>query len=335
VVICNSLRQALERGTLAGYPAIVIGEAECLRYLSRLEMLQRFGAREVRRFELLSGDQQRNLAVIDEAIEAARSHHVERVLLALNWSDEPLRKLVCEGLQVLPRQVSLLPDRNVISILSHRAKQLAAEFTVEVQRTPLSAAEALAKRVLDLVLGSAILISLLPLLAIVAILIKVDSPGPVIFRQRRRGFNCREFTIYKFRTMRVLEDGENIRQAQRNDARITRMGRVLRATSIDELPQLVNVLRGQMSLVGPRPHPTSLDDRYSQLIGDYASRQRVKPGLTGWAQVHGLRGETAALELMEGRIAFDIWYIKNWSIWLDLRIVILTFFELVRGRNAY
>ena len=334
-VICNRMGEALERGTLAGYPAIIIGEAECLKNLSRLETLQRFGAQEVRRFELLTGDQQRNCTVIDDAIETARAHHVDRVLLAFNWNDEPLRKLVCERLQALPLQVLLLPDRNITSILSQTTKQHVTDFTVEVQRPPLSAGESIAKRVLDLLLGGAILLSLLPLMAIVAVLVKLDSPGPVIFRQRRRGFNGREFIIYKFRTMKVLEDGEDVRQARRDDARITRLGHLLRATSIDELPQLMNVLWGQMSLVGPRPHATSHDDRYSKLIRDYAFRQHVKPGLTGWAQVHGFRGETAALELMERRIAFDVWYIKNFNIWIDLWILMLTCFEVIRRRNAY
>ena len=135
--------------------------------------------------------------------------------------------------------------------------------------------------------------------------------------------------------MTVTEDGAVIRQTKRNDARVTRLGRVLRATSIDELPQLINVLRGQMSLVGPRPHAVAHDDGYATLISTYAFRQHVKPGLTGWAQVNGLRGETSRLELMEQRVAYDLWYIRNWSIWLDLRIIVLTMFELLRPRNAY
>ena len=135
--------------------------------------------------------------------------------------------------------------------------------------------------------------------------------------------------------MNVLEDGHKIRQAQRNDDRVTRVGRILRATSIDELPQLVNVLRGQMSLVGPRPHPVALDNGYSKLIANYAFRQHVKPGLTGWAQIKGFRGETAKLELMEERVAHDLWYVKNWSIWLDLRIIFRTCFVLLQPRNAY
>jgi len=179
------------------------------------------------------------------------------------------------------------------------------------------------------------LVVLAPLFVLVVLLIRLETSGPVIFRQRRKGFNGREFTIFKFRTMKVLEDGHIIRQAQRKDARVTRVGAILRATSIDELPQLVNVLCGNMSIVGPRPHAIAHDDGYTKLIANYAFRQHVKPGLSGWAQVNGFRGETANLELMEHRVNCDLWYIKNWSFWLDLRILILTGFELMRRRNAY
>ena len=188
---------------------------------------------------------------------------------------------------------------------------------------------------LDLVLGGAMLVVLAPLLAAVTLLIKVDSPGPVIFRQRRKGFNGREFNIYKFRTMNVLENGPIIHQAKRNDPRVTRVGRILRAASIDELPQLFNVLQGDMSLVGPRPHAVAHDNGYEKLIANYAFRQHVKPGLTGWAQIHGFRGETPQLELMEQRVALDVWYIRSWSFWLDLRIVALPSFELLRHEDVY
>jgi undecaprenyl-phosphate galactose phosphotransferase/putative colanic acid biosynthesis UDP-glucose lipid carrier transferase len=185
------------------------------------------------------------------------------------------------------------------------------------------------------ILASSLLVALGPLLAAVGILIRLESPGPLIFRQRRKGFNGREFTIFKFRTMNVLEDGSVIAQARRNDTRVTRVGRILRATSIDELPQLVNVLLGHMSIVGPRPHAVAHDDGYTKLISKYAFRQHVKPGLTGWAQVNGYRGETVHLEMMERRVDCDLWYIKNWSFWFDLRILVLTGFELLRRRNAY
>jgi Undecaprenyl-phosphate glucose phosphotransferase len=263
-----------------------------------------------------------------------RSNNVECILLALQWSDERRRNLICERLQAVPVPVLLLPDQHVESIFS-RGRELGREFTVEIQRAPLSRGELALKRTFDVILASTLLLALAPLLAVVGILLKVESPGPVIFRQHRKGFSGRDFTIFKFRSMNVLENGRVIPQARRIDPRVTRIGRILRATSIDELPQLVNVLCGHMSLVGPRPHAVAHDDDYMDLIANYAFRQHVKPGLTGWAQVNGFRGETSRLELMEERVDCDLWYIRNWSFWLDLKILVLTCFELVRIRNAY
>jgi undecaprenyl-phosphate galactose phosphotransferase/putative colanic acid biosynthesis UDP-glucose lipid carrier transferase len=259
---------------------------------------------------------------------------VDCILLALQWSDEYRRNLICERLQALPIPVLLLPDQHVESIFA-QGRKLGGEFTIEIQRPPLSSGELAVKRTLDVILASGLLVALAPLLAVMGILIRLESSGPLIFRQGRKGFNGREFTIFKFRTMKVFEDGRVIPQARRNDPRVTRIGRILRATSLDELPQLVNVVRGHMSLVGPRPHAVAHDDGYTKLIANYAFRQHMKPGLTGWAQVNGFRGETAQLALMERRVDCDLWYIKNWSFWLDLRILVLTGIELVRGRNAY
>ena len=335
--ISAALKDALARATLAGDRAITIGEREAVRDLSPTSILQKAGAREIRRYllpSLTGSNYTAGLRLIDEAIQFARSNSVDCILLALQWSDERLRNLICDRLQVLPIRVLLLPDQHMESIFS-RAQQLDREFTIEIQRPPLSLGELALKRGLDVILASGLLVALAPLLATVAILIRLETSGPLIFRQRRKGFNGREFTIFKFRTMDVLEDGRVIPQARRNDPRVTRVGRILRATSIDELPQLVNVLRGHMSLVGPRPHAAAHDDGYTKLIAKYAFRQHVKPGLTGWAQVNGFRGETSHLELMERRVDCDLWYIKNWSLWLDLRILVLTGFELVRGRNAY
>jgi exopolysaccharide biosynthesis polyprenyl glycosylphosphotransferase len=176
---------------------------------------------------------------------------------------------------------------------------------------------------------------LLPLLAVVALAVRFDGPGPVIFRQRRRGFNGQEFVIYKFRTMRVAEDGLRIIQATRGDPRVTKLGELLRRSSIDELPQLFNVLRGEMSLVGPRPHALAHDDEYGAQISDYAFRHHVKPGITGLAQVAGLRGETKQLDQMKRRIDLDIKYVDNWSLWLDLQILGRTFFAVISSPNAY
>jgi exopolysaccharide biosynthesis polyprenyl glycosylphosphotransferase len=175
----------------------------------------------------------------------------------------------------------------------------------------------------------------MPLLILVALAIKIDSRGPVLFRQTRYGFNGKPFKIFKFRSMSVLEDGATIIQARAGDSRVTRIGALIRKTSIDEIPQLLNVLRGEMSIVGPRPHAAAHDDYYLEQIEDYAFRHHVKPGITGWAQVHGQRGETETLDKMQQRVQYDLWYINNWSLWLDCMIMLRTVSEVVRGENAH
>src|SRR5262245_32729998 len=334
--ISVSLKNALARGTISGDRAITIGDSDSVMALSQVSILQKAGAREIRRYLLppFNGSGYADgLRVIEEAIQFTQSNNVDCVLLALQWNDERRRNLICERLQILPIPVLLLPDQHVLSIFS-RAR-LTREFTVELQRPPLAPTELALKRILDLVFASALLVALAPLFFFVGMLIKLESSGPVIFSQQRKGFNGRKFTIFKFRTMNVLEDGHGILQARRNDPRVTRVGRILRTTSIDELPQLINVLRGQMSLVGPRPHAIAHDDGYAKQIANYAFRQHVKPGLTGWAQINGFRGATFQLEMMERRVGCDLWYIKNWSLWLDLRILVLTCFKVLLDRNAY
>jgi len=179
------------------------------------------------------------------------------------------------------------------------------------------------------------IVDLLPIFIIAALAIKLDSPGPVLFMQTRHGFNGNRFKILKFRSMTVLEDGATIQQAVRGDNRVTRIGAWLRKTSIDEIPQFFNVLKGDMSVVGPRPHPLALDNYYVDLISKYAFRHHVKPGITGWAQVHGYRGETRTVRSMKERLDHDIWYVDNWSLLLDVQIILRTAVEVVRGRNAY
>jgi len=193
----------------------------------------------------------------------------------------------------------------------------------------------IAKHAIDLIVSTCALLVCLPLFLAVAIMIKLDSPGPVFFRQTRRGLHGRPFKILKFRTMVVLEDGAVVQQARRGDCRVTRVGRWLRSSSIDELPQLVNVLRGEMSLVGPRPHALAHDDYYSQLISDYNSRQQVKPGITGWAQVNGARGETPELGQMKRRIELDLWYVRHRTVMLDLKIIMSTAVQILRRHEAY
>jgi putative colanic acid biosynthesis UDP-glucose lipid carrier transferase len=196
------------------------------------------------------------------------------------------------------------------------------------------AGESTAKRALDITASALLILLLSPLLALVSLAILLDSRGPLIFAQRRTGLNGKTFAILKFRSMHVLEDGADVRQAVRGDARITRMGRIIRKLSLDELPQLFNVLVGDMSLVGPRPHAVAHDQYYGAVIANYTVRQQVKPGITGWAQIHGARGATPTLESMQRRVDLDSWYVAHNSLTLDLLILARTPFEVLRSRNA-
>jgi undecaprenyl-phosphate galactose phosphotransferase/putative colanic acid biosynthesis UDP-glucose lipid carrier transferase len=287
-LVCKELSRLLTTGALSGPRCVLVGDQEELRELAALELLQNFGVREVSRFEFPPvAEPDDDTHLVDSAIAAARKTNAEQIVLALSWVDTRRRDFLVKMLRILPLPVLLLPDRAVRRVFLQAGAELKL---LELRRAPLSKVELAAKRTLDLVSAGAGLVVLLPLLAVVSLAIKLDSPGPVIFRQSRRGFNGHEFMIWKFQTMTVAENGRVIYQAKRNDERVTRVGRLLRATSIDELPQLVNVLRGEMSLVGPRPHAIAHDDEYGRSIGKYAFRHHVKPGITGWAQVNGFRG---------------------------------------------
>jgi Undecaprenyl-phosphate glucose phosphotransferase len=207
--------------------------------------------------------------------------------------------------------------------------------TMQVLRPPLSRLQQAAKRVFDVIVAAAGLMILAPLLTLVAMAIKLDSPGAVLFRQTRHGYNNDTIKVFKFRSMTLLEDGDAFVQAVRNDSRVTRVGAILRRTNIDELPQLINVLRGEMSIVGPRPHATSHNRMFEDKISVFSRRHVVKPGITGWAQVNGYRGATDTLEKMQRRVEHDLYYIDNWSFWLDLRILVMTVFSRSAYTNAY
>jgi Undecaprenyl-phosphate glucose phosphotransferase len=340
IFVGANLRKALANGTLRGQRAIVIGDTDELVFQSARHLLQTYGAREVARLDLQPGssagsETEHEMAIVESAISAAKANDAEIVLLALKWSDESRTGLICERLRSLPLPVLLLPDRFAGSILAKAPWAFNRSTAVEIQRAPLSSKDLIAKRSFDLVLAVVGLAALFIPAALICLAIKLDSAGPVIFRQRRKGFNGRDFAIYKFRTMTVLEDGSTIPQARPRDHRVTRVGRLLRITSIDEVPQLINVLRGEMSLVGPRPHAVAHDDEYAPSIERYAFRHHVKPGLTGWAQIHGCRGLTADVALMKKRVEYDLWYIDNWSLWLDVQIAARTVVEVLRRRNAY
>jgi putative colanic acid biosynthesis UDP-glucose lipid carrier transferase len=236
---------------------------------------------------------------------------------------------------MLPLPVTFVPVGANTEMFHRPRRDLGGATCLELQRGPLSEGEHIAKRFVDLIGAGMFLMLLLPLLILAGVAIKLDSPGPILFRQKRLGFNGRTFTIWKFRTMHVMEDGDTVVQARPGDQRITRVGQWLRKTSIDELPQLLNVLDGSMSLVGPRPHALAHDNHFEKLVRNYGYRQRVKPGLTGWAQINGYRGPTPSTDLIERRVELDLWYIENWNIKLDLRILCQTPFEVLLGTNAY
>jgi putative colanic acid biosynthesis UDP-glucose lipid carrier transferase len=286
-------------------------------------------------FPALGADPGLRQRVVTSVIDYVRGSDVEGIVVGANperWSD--LRARVAE-LRVLPFPVSFIPVGTASEIFRHPCRDLGSVICVELQRGLLTSFEHAAKRSMDLLLAGMALTVLLPLLAIVALAIKLDSPGPILFRQQRCGFNGRSFQIYKFRTMTVLEDGPSIVQAQPGDKRFTRLGAWLRKTSIDELPQLFNVLNGSMSLVGPRPHALAHDNEFDKMVRNYAFRRRVKPGLTGWAQVHGCRGPTPTAASIEQRVKYDLWYIDNWSFSLDIAILVRTPIELIRSHNAF
>jgi len=268
--------------------------------------------------------------IIDHILEA----EVDEVIIGADlgrWGE--VRQLVGE-LSVLPNSIKLIPFGATSELLKRPAQELGYSVCVELHRGPLSTVELFAKRSFDLVVAGVSLVVLLPLFAVVALAIKLETPGPVLFRQHRCGFNGKKFLICKFRTMKVLENGQTIVQAHHADDRITVVGRWLRRTSIDELPQLFNVLGGTMSIIGPRPHAVAHENAFNKSVWNYAYRRRVKPGLTGWAQIHGCRGPTPTVESIKRRVAYDLWYIENWSLLLDLVIIIKTPLEIIRGHNA-
>jgi undecaprenyl-phosphate galactose phosphotransferase/putative colanic acid biosynthesis UDP-glucose lipid carrier transferase len=332
--------RAVERGTIGGRDTVLIGDFGEMAALTPADLLVLCGATEVNRFIL--GVERENserlrldAQVISAASQYVRKHNCEQVLIAVPWNDTDRIELLKSQMKLLPVAAQLLPDLRIRSFTSITSCAQRSALVVELQRAPLSGLQRLVKRGMDVVLSSLAVTFLLPIMALAAFAIKIGSPGPVIFRQARRGFNGEEFVIYKFRTMTVEENGSDVVQATRHDARVTRVGRMLRAASIDELPQLVNVIRGDMSLVGPRPHALAHDNYFETVLSGYAVRHHVKPGITGWAQCNGARGETPTVQHIARRVHLDLWYINNWSFWLDVLILLKTSVEVLRKRDAY
>ncbi len=273
--------------------------------------------------------------VIENVISLCRTSDIEEVMLFVDPEHMSNVRWLAQRLRVLPLPVTLVPFGTLAALFQRARSDIGGTVAIELQRAALSPTEQVVKRGVDIVLSLLGLIILSPILLAAALAIRLDLQGPALFRQTRHGFNGRPFRIYKFRTMTVMENGDIVQQAQKSDKRVTRVGRWLRRYSIDELPQLLNVFLGDMSLVGPRPHASAHERHFTSVIEKYAFRHHVKSGITGWAQVHGARGETDTLDKMQRRVELDIWYINNWSIWLDFSIMIRTALVVFMSDNAH
>lgn len=279
--------------------------------------------------------QEKLLGNIDEMVCAARNGAIDLVYITLPMASQPRILQLLDDLRDTTASVYFVPDIFVADLIQARIDAVHGIPVVAVCETPLYGVNGIVKRVTDLLLSSLILLLLSPLLLMLALGVKYSSPGPILFKQRRYGLDGREIIVYKFRSMTVCEDGNKIEQARRGDQRITRFGAFLRRTSLDELPQFLNVMQGSMSIVGPRPHAVAHNEQYRKIVKGYMVRHKVKPGITGWAQVNGLRGETDTLEKMEARVRYDIDYLRHWSLVFDFMIILKTFVVVLRARNAY
>ena len=267
--------------------------------------------------------------------QSAHEFEADDIMIALPAGHASLANLILREVQKVSADIHIVPDLGGLGFSGIRVGQLGEVTYLTTMSKPIAGWGAFFKKLEDYLLAAVGLILLTPALACIAVAIKLDSKGPVFFRQRRHGYNHQVIEVLKFRSMSTLDDGDKIVQATRNDRRITRVGRILRRTSLDELPQLINVLKGEMSIVGPRPHALAHNTYYGDLVENYANRHRVKPGITGWAQVHGFRGETDNPEKMAQRIRFDLEYIDNWSIWLDIKIIFMTPLFGLFNKGAY
>jgi putative colanic acid biosysnthesis UDP-glucose lipid carrier transferase len=275
------------------------------------------------------------LGALTQIADYVKTHHIDLIYITLPMASQPRILKLLNELRDTTASIYFVPDIFMFDLIQARMDTINGIPVVAVCETPFFGVNGLLKTVSDYVLAALILALISPLLLLIGICVKLSSPGPVLFRQRRYGLDGREISVYKFRTMTVLEDGGEIRQATRDDERITALGRFLRRTSLDELPQFINVLQGRMSIVGPRPHAVAHNETYRKLINGYMVRHKVKPGITGWAQVNGLRGETDTVQKMSERIEYDLAYLRNWSVRLDLQIILKTVLLVFSDARAY
>ncbi len=276
------------------------------------------------------------LGQMDDVHQYVGKHNVDLVYISLPMVPQPRVLKLLDSLRDSTASVYFVPDMFTFDLINARFDHVNGVPVVSIRDTPYFGVRGLLKRLSDIVLSSLILLPILPVMAVIAVGVKLSSQGPVLFTQRRYGLDGEEIKVYKFRSMTVSEDGDRVVQAKRNDQRVTPFGKFLRKTSLDELPQFINVLQGCMSVVGPRPHAVAHNEMYRKIIKGYMIRHKVKPGITGWAQVNGLRGETDTPEKMAERIEYDLEYIRNWSLMLDLWIILKTVKVIfVSDKNAF
>jgi putative colanic acid biosynthesis UDP-glucose lipid carrier transferase len=275
------------------------------------------------------------LGTLQDVAPYIRAHGVKEVYITLPLGSQPRILELRESVQGTTAAIFFVPDVFGISIIQGTLQDMNGVPVVGICETPFTGTNELIKRTFDIVVATIMLIVLSPLLLAIAIGVKLSSPGPVIFRQRRNGLDGGEITVYKFRSMTTQDNGPVIDQATKGDPRITKLGAFLRRTSLDELPQFFNVLQGRMSIVGPRPHAVAHNELYRELIKAYMVRHKVRPGITGWAQVNGLRGETETIDKMKARVEYDLEYLRNWSLGLDMQIIVRTAKVIFFDRNAY
>lgn len=272
---------------------------------------------------------------LSDLISEAKAGKLDRIYIAMRMGDEEKIKNLVRELTNTTCSVMLIPDIFTFNILQSRTEEVNGVPVVPLFDTPLNGINMVFKRLEDIIISLIILVLISPVLFVIACTVKCSSPGPVLFRQIRYGMDGKPIKVWKFRSMTVMENDSVVTQATKNDVRVTKVGRFLRRTSLDELPQFFNVLLGEMSIVGPRPHAVAHNEQYRHLIEGYMLRHKVKPGITGLAQVNGWRGETDTLEKMQKRVEFDLEYIREWSVWLDLKIIFLTIFKGFVNKSAY
>ena len=275
------------------------------------------------------------LGNVEQLAEFVKKNRVDLIYLTLPMASQPRIMKLLDDLRDTTASVYFIPDIFLFDLIQGRMDTIGGLPVLAVCETPFFGMNAMVKRLTDIVLSAVILVGIAPVLAAIALGVKITSPGPVLFRQRRYGLDGREILVYKFRSMTVAEDGAVVTQAKKNDQRVTPFGGFLRRTSLDELPQFINVLQGRMSIVGPRPHAVAHNEQYRKLIKSYMIRHKVRPGITGWAQVNGLRGETETVDKMQARIEYDLDYLRHWSLKLDFHIIWKTIFVVFQKQNAY